>query len=791
MTVTRAIGTVMDERFEVRRLLGEGGMGAVYEAYDRSTERLVALKILSAQFARTDADMLRERFRREIRVMASLKHPNVATVFAAGLDDDTFWYAMELLDAPSLADVVDDGPLDSPRVAAIVGAVADALDYVHERGVVHRDVTPRNILLVSTDRPVLVDFGLARDVARTAMTATGTILGTPLYLSPEQFEGNVADGRSDLYQLGMVAYELLTGRGPFEAADLVELARLVRTEAPPRPSTVQAGCPAPWDDILDKLLAKDPDCRHQRGAELSAAVRPLAGAVDVATVSRSAVPSSTASSRRPGTTRLLRRRRWLQWSFTAAALTVLALAGLLLRPSPRTADVCTGSFDARPGPGSVTIVWRSSVPYRSVVHLTPVTPHGASDGPLTVAARRSSSTDHVVEATGLHDGEQYDVRIVLPDGSSSLPQRVRAGRLELDIVAATTTEAGLELVVAGPGIRSIHARSADEAGLSYRFTSAAETPERWCTVLPATKVPLTDVVLDVVTPGGVRRPVTVTGLLARQLSPRLAAMESIDPRVFAAAIGEDERKLFYDYMGEAERRLSPLTPPQAVRRGHEQDEHRRHLADRIGERLATEGRLDDYRLVRALAPLVFEHELAPRRLRERTYLACMRMVRLFIYLDRLLLPVSFVEPLPTLGDYGLTEEPPFPVTAMHTVALHGPPAAPIRLGMLSMIHRDQTHRWTATFELDDVPTGARPVVRLRTRVFKYIAATARLNDGPAFLIFDRPMFGRKLGDEVSLWQRMPRDVLMRGTNRLTLEFEWVFLDVIPWSVDVAAVDMFY
>ena len=219
--------------------IGSGGMADVYCAEDLQLGRQVALKLLYRRFAE-DAEFV-ERFRREASSAAGLQHPNVVAVYDRGEFDDTYYIAMEFLEGRSLKQVVrQDGALDPDRAIDLVIQILKAARFAHRRGIVHRDIKPHNVIVDDEGRAKVTDFGIARAGA-SDMTETGSIMGTAQYLSPEQAQGHPVDARSDLYSIGVVLYELLTGRVPFDAESAVTIALKQVSEEPVPPSQLQPG----------------------------------------------------------------------------------------------------------------------------------------------------------------------------------------------------------------------------------------------------------------------------------------------------------------------------------------------------------------------------------------------------------------------------------------------------------------------------------------------------------------------------------------------------------------------
>ena len=255
--------------FVLEREIGRGGMGVVYLGMDVKLERPVAIKVLPE--ALSDVAEVRERFLREARTAAKLSHPNIVPIYRADEIGGVVFIVMAYVDGGSLADrLAARRLLPPPEIVPILRDVASALDHAHQHGVVHRDVKPENILLDrSSGRALVTDFGIARLAEAKPLTATGQVLGTVHYMSPEQVSGELVDGRSDLYSLGVVAFRGLTGRLPFESetASAVLVAHVVKP--PPKVREVAPGVPPAIADVIDGCLAKDPAERCASGAALA------------------------------------------------------------------------------------------------------------------------------------------------------------------------------------------------------------------------------------------------------------------------------------------------------------------------------------------------------------------------------------------------------------------------------------------------------------------------------------------------------------------------------------------
>lgn len=257
-------------RYQIVSELGRGAMGTVYQGLDATIERPVALKTLNAELPGDIMGEVKERFLREARSAGKLNHPNIVTIYEFGEDQGTAFIAMEFLEGKSLQDVIRAGRLPFTTIADIVAQIADALDYAHRFGVVHRDIKPANIMLSPHGLAKLTDFGIAR-IQSSSMTQTGAMLGSPKYMSPEQVLGQQADGRADIFSLGVVLYEMLASKTPFETPDVTVFSLMQRIVTVPQPSVVSVApdTPPAFDAILAKALAKRPEARYQRASEFA------------------------------------------------------------------------------------------------------------------------------------------------------------------------------------------------------------------------------------------------------------------------------------------------------------------------------------------------------------------------------------------------------------------------------------------------------------------------------------------------------------------------------------------
>jgi len=265
-------------RYEIGERLGSGGMSTVYQATDRILERTVAVKVLAEHLS--DDDRFVARFRREALAVAKLIHPNIVQVYDTGVDEGRHYIVMEYVEGRSGAQILQkQGPLDGETTAEIGIQACAGLDYAHRRGIIHRDVKPGNLMVVGG--PVgggemtvkLTDFGIARAIEQTRITQVGSVVGTAAYLSPEQVRGEEATPATDVYALGVVLYQFLTGRLPYEGSTLAELAVRQQNEKPLPPSTYNAGVPETLGAAVLRALEGDPNRRYASADELGSGLR--------------------------------------------------------------------------------------------------------------------------------------------------------------------------------------------------------------------------------------------------------------------------------------------------------------------------------------------------------------------------------------------------------------------------------------------------------------------------------------------------------------------------------------
>ena len=295
-------GRVFSNRYEIQREIAQGGMAEVYLAHDQLLNRPVALKALFPEYAREPSFV--ERFRREAQAAANLNHPNIVAIYDWGQEDGTYFIVMEYVEGRSLRDLIRaEAPIDANTSAEVTAEIASALAFAHRNGVVHRDVKPGNVLLTRTGTVKVTDFGIARAGASDGLTQTGSVMGTATYFSPEQAQGLPVDGRSDVYALGVVLYEMVTGVAPFTADSPVSVAYKHVRETAVLPTERNPDVPADLECIIVTALSKEPENRYQTADDMRADIlrfrrgRPVIGAAATAIVVDNPTPGAGAAAR--------------------------------------------------------------------------------------------------------------------------------------------------------------------------------------------------------------------------------------------------------------------------------------------------------------------------------------------------------------------------------------------------------------------------------------------------------------------------------------------------------------
>ena len=297
------VGDVLSDRYELEELVGSGGMSSVYRAHDRLLDRKVALKVLHQQYT-DDAEHV-GRFRHEARAVATLSHPNIVTVIDRGEHDGRQFIVLEYVDGENLKQLIQRGPVPVATALELAIQISQGLAFAHQQGLVHRDVKPQNVLLNGDGQAKVTDFGIARSLdVQHGMTQTGTVLGTSDYIAPEQAQGQRVDEHTDVYSLGVVLYELLTGEVPFPGENFVAVAMRHINEPPPSIRDRRPDVSPRLEAAVQRAMAKDARDRFPTMAdfrrELEACLAEAQGATQVIAPGAPCPPAAASAASRRG-----------------------------------------------------------------------------------------------------------------------------------------------------------------------------------------------------------------------------------------------------------------------------------------------------------------------------------------------------------------------------------------------------------------------------------------------------------------------------------------------------------
>jgi serine/threonine protein kinase len=397
-------------RYEIKEVLGLGGMAAVYRAYDPMFERDVALKILKQELL--DDPQVRERFERETKIIARLEHTAIVPVHDVGRDKEQLFFVMRYMAGSSLVERIQKKSLSLSEIAHILQRVAAALDYAHNKGVVHRDVKPGNILFDEYDNAYISDFGIAKFAnAATSLTSSG-IIGTPTHMSPEQARGEDVDGRSDIYSLGVILFEMLSGKTPFEATTPLGMAFKHATEPAPHIRDINPSLPAGVEALIEKVLAKERDQRYASGAELADAflatlaeplppdislVTPIAIHAQTGTESPTVPPPGSAPPRRSIS------RLWMFGGFVVLAFAAFAIWGYPGLAAARTRSTATpGPVIVTPAPSTPASLPTAAATQSPAAEVTPTLHPSMGNGGANKIALTANDDIYVMDLDGSH-----------------------------------------------------------------------------------------------------------------------------------------------------------------------------------------------------------------------------------------------------------------------------------------------------------------------------------------------------------------------------------------------------
>ena len=451
-------------RYKIVGELGRGAMGVVYHAIDPNIGRPVAIKTIRLTDVRNPAEQnkLRERLFREARSAGMLSHPGIVTIYDVEQQDDLAFIAMEFVDGPTLDEVLSrDTPIRPEQMFSILGQTAVALDYAHQKGIVHRDIKPANIMIASDGTTKITDFGIAKITASEQFTMTGSIVGTPHYMSPEQVQGKPVDGRSDQFSLAVIVYEMLTGEKPFTGEHLTTVVFRIVAEEPPLPRRINPSMTAPIEAVLKRVLSKKPDQRYRTCSEFIDALEQACGASPgwksmvrggslhlptIADTSRPPValpPGKRSQQRSPAaTTQNLPRKS----GFVPFLMAILVAAGLLAAIGWQAAPWLAQQKAAAPSTTAAAPKVPEPPPQPATTPAVALSPEDKRPSPLAPAAETPAAAAGTVEAAA----KPQETDVAPADSEAGAPQAPEPPRRPVAVRPQTTARTSPVTVLTSP-----------------------------------------------------------------------------------------------------------------------------------------------------------------------------------------------------------------------------------------------------------------------------------------------------------------------------------------------------
>ena len=782
------IGKRIENRYEVLSVLGKGGMAVVYLALDWDEDKEVALKVLSKAAEGWSERVL--RFQREFKLCQQVNHPNIIKLHDFGkVGDSSYFTVMDVIEGDDLQSVIDgEGSLDEELVLKLAKGLAAGLAALHEVPIVHRDLKPANIMLVDGDegddveaalRPVIMDFGLARSVNVTALTATGTLLGTPYYMSPELAVGERADERSDIYQLGVILYEALTGKRPYKARSIEELFKNIVSQDPKAVSQLKPEL-AHWEFFLNKCMAKDPQNRYQSIGQVEKALCALGQGQPVALESgtdeaKNGLQGEAKNEPRnepkaavaPPTRSKRKNKRYL---VLAGIVCLLLFAFALLRSQgPNVYSV--RDLKIAPNINSIELSWHSEQPYLSVVQIT-------KPSKRMVSGKGSECKHHQLRLDKLEEGTKYSFRIVFPNGQTSLVQQAETKKLTFAInefkqLADGSRELVLSTKEKIKEAKVVIGRSKGEVLSQEAEVFAGELR----TKLPFIPVDGESIHVEVSLADGTLHKVDLAPNIAKSaltLANKVKAINGKDAVHELGVIG------WYDPTVTMKRvaiRVDMAQESESAankRLAHDRQKKAEVVKALRSKLLPYDKVLSQYRKSKFLLPLALKGRFLSLRDRCAINKACEGLVTIYAFSAMNKDPFDDYCPLPQRGLFGFYAKPMSelrPKEKLRLVAeqeIENWGMYSLDMGVSIGFKLPAVPRWSKEFKvnnLDDIACGE---IYFRFRRFDHTALRLKINDNFSVLLYGEHHFASSRHE---LWQCFPADVLRNGQNQLTLIHE--------------------
>ncbi len=727
------IGETLDGRYKLRKKLGSGGMAKVYLATDLSTQKSVAIKVLSVG-ANVSLESIK-RFEREFTICSKLENKNIVRLYSLGRTaKDTPYFALEYIDGQTLGDyMAQKTPLPIEETVKILSAVLNALVEFHQHKIVHRDLKPDNIMLTQKGRVVVMDFGLARDLDKTALTETGAILGTPWYMSPELAQGEKSDNRSDLWQVGALAYEMLTGERPFDEDDIgAVLAKIIFSE--PNWKIVPPKCL----DFIKNSLRKNPAQRYPSAQIALAALQDI---VEIA-------PPPKEEGRRSFGPLLL----FLSF---ASFFLLLHLSG----ESSSSYDV--HSLRVRSYVDGFSFSWRSSSPYLTQVQLT-----RGEERCIFSGHSSEAHTSHAIEVKGLAVGAKYTLKILFPDGSLSFPTKVETKTYKCHIKSSKVLDGFLhiDLLTEPPSEFVLKVL----AGLSEKLY---EGNRNGVFSIPLSKSFIKKVILEAKLPNGEKCELNLGAELKAKSINLTRQLSSFDQHFIL-------RDLTVPHWTTPSTVVKPLAGKDRVRKdrlkldGHKGDkvflQKCAFVKRELRKRLQESNLLGKYKEAIRLTPLLFETKIIDYSTKQKFHQVLNKFLSVHIFSCLADAETGLLK-IPHYGDHSLTLERP--LNLFGEVVLHKDKGPKLYIGQQAPF-RSLTHpHWGQKFTIKSLHGAIGGVLFFKLRRIHRMAIGCRVNKSFQALVYGQPILYEGEDTRKELYQYIPLESLHKGENTLELTHE--------------------
>ena len=757
------LGKVIDERYKILSRLGKGGMALVYLAEDVIAERKVAFKVLQQ---RMSVDKLaEERFCREFECCAKLDHPNIVKMYSMGtLEGSSHYYTMEYLHSLDLESIlVKQKHLEPHRVHQIVSQIVSAFMAYHPVHLIHRDLKPGNILVCPDGRVVIVDFGLAKQTDVTALTETGTIIGTPYYMAPEIIDGKKATSAVDIYALGIMTFEMLTGSLPYEANSLAELLRNISKAKQPLPSERNEELRI-WDHFVSRAMAKRLEDRYQGPQEMVVALEKIKSILDGESSEITAPIGEVTTNKIAVGPEEIEENKPTKNVFSFFVLTAIAVALLTLvtqyRPTKIVYDVKNLAIEKEPR--GLDMRWKSSSPYITNVMVDEILYP-------TEARVLKPTKDHSLAIGPLKPG-QHEVKILFPNGNSSLAKKVVIDEPSCELRDLSSESSRYEAIIFGPSGKRGKLQFLNTA-FDVMGDGRKNGQDMW-TIEVSKEAIEANWFLRMTYSAGHQCSFSLSKL-ATECCQRLAqrlGRRSGQRIVFEVNDKEDEDFIKAVKKMKEEQGVNELTVKELSLL-------RREIKGRVlVAEIKTSGLIEDYNRACRMAPLLFSSKLVPLSDRRSLYHSIIVPVQLRNYAHaQKCVPFELKAP-PEIEDFTFGRKPTI-ASAHEMIIFKSPKTQPYRLGSPRANLYDRPHyELSFDFQVRSLHSVSAAEIAIDTKGFKSMFLIMTVNSNK-YVLYSKPLFSDSSEGSVCFYQRIPVKDLKEGHNSLSLKAIRIFEDV--------------